>query len=254
MAATTPVYSIPYPTGLDAPDGPEQLEAMAFLLEGEIQRIDTSAGTLQGQANSTDASLTSHVGATTAHGVTGAVVGTSGAQTLTGKVIDGNSNTLTVLKAQIVGAPVGAFVGVTDGQTLSGKVMSGASNSFSNIPQSAVVFTNTSSTLAAAAGWAASYSSVRKFLGSFVYFESRFTRTGAAITDGSGVGNITDVNLATLPSGYRPISTIWGSYVATQTDGGAEINSSGVISLKSLNPGAQIANGHEVWINMVFMV
>lgn len=69
----------------------------------------------------------------------GAVVGTTDAQTLTNKTISGAANTITALpQSAVVGAPAGAFVGTTDAQTLTNKTMSGASNTFSAIPNTAV--------------------------------------------------------------------------------------------------------------------
>lgn len=109
------------------------------------------------------------------HGVSGSVVGTSDAQTLTNKSISGGTNTITgitqgavanltadlaVLTAADVAlaaadtaisgsltthtasaaahGATGAVVGTTNTQTLTNKSISGASNTLSNIPQAAV--------------------------------------------------------------------------------------------------------------------
>ena len=58
--------------------------------------IEISIGALQ-----TAVGLAAHIGAAAAHGATGAVVGTTNAQTLTGKTIDGASNTLSLKPSQM---------------------------------------------------------------------------------------------------------------------------------------------------------
>lgn len=92
-----------------------------------------------------------HLAATAGvHGVVGSVVGTSDAQTLTGKTISGAANSISnIASTAVVGldahtgstAAHGALVqvvGLTNTQTLTNKSMSGAANTFSNIPQAAV--------------------------------------------------------------------------------------------------------------------
>lgn len=96
-----------------------------------------------------DYKLNTHINASSGvHGLTGAVVGTTDAQTLTGKTISGSVNTLSnIPKASVTGAPAGAFVGTTDTQTLSGKTITSAANTLtidgsvstlSNIPQASI--------------------------------------------------------------------------------------------------------------------
>jgi len=87
---------------------------------------------------------------TTAHGVTGAVVGTTNVQALTNKTLDGSLNTFTnVPSAGVVGLDAhkaataahgvtGAVVGTTDAQALSNKTINGATNTFTNVPKTAL--------------------------------------------------------------------------------------------------------------------
>lgn len=68
------------------------------------------------------------------------------------------------------------------------------------------------------------------------------TRTGANIGETSaGSGNMGDTSFATLPSGWRPpelIEAIWDSGF---NDGGATINTSGVITLRTTSGSAGIS-------------
>lgn len=69
------------------------------------------------------------------HGVVGEVVGTTDAQGLTNKSIDGTLNTLTNMPKSALPADT---VYTTAVQTLTGKSLSGSSNTFTNIPKSAL--------------------------------------------------------------------------------------------------------------------
>lgn len=99
-----------------------------------------------------------HEAATTAHGATGAVVGTTNTQTLTNKTISADSNTLSGIAASsfvlsngsgnIDGSaaqkviPAGAVVGTSDTQTLTNKTISADSNTLSGIAASSFVVSN----------------------------------------------------------------------------------------------------------------
>lgn len=69
------------------------------------------------------------------HGVNGSVVGTTDAQTLTNKTVDGSKNTLSNVPKSALPTDT---VYTTNAQTLTGKTLSGASNTFSDIPKSAI--------------------------------------------------------------------------------------------------------------------
>jgi hypothetical protein len=70
-----------------------------------------------------------HIAATTAHGVSGALVGTSDTQTLTGKTIDLTDNTLVGTLAEFSAAVSDAdLVGLATAQTLTGKTINLANN------------------------------------------------------------------------------------------------------------------------------
>lgn len=81
-------------------DGTTAWSSLSFSTES-VSGAQTKANNAQSAAESTAAGyVTTHEGDTSTHGVLGAVVGTTDAQTLTNKIIDGNNNTLTVLNAQ----------------------------------------------------------------------------------------------------------------------------------------------------------
>lgn len=109
-----------------------------------------------------------HVNGTSGvHGVSGALVGTSDAQTLTNKTISADSNTISGIavssfvlsnaSGNLDGAaaqkaiPAGAVVGTTDTQTLTNKTVSADSNTISGIAASSFVLSNASGNVDGAA-------------------------------------------------------------------------------------------------------
>ena len=85
-------------------DGSTAWNSLAYTIEtvtGSQAKADAAVTSATGTASS-DATgkVSTHAGLTSTHGVSGLIVGTTDTQTLTGKTIDGNSNTLTVLNAQ----------------------------------------------------------------------------------------------------------------------------------------------------------
>jgi hypothetical protein len=72
---------------------------------------------------------------TTAHGVTGVVVGTTSVQALTNKTVDGALNTLTNVPKVALPTDV-AYLATA--QTLTNKTIDGATNTFTNVPTTAL--------------------------------------------------------------------------------------------------------------------
>lgn len=82
------------------------------------------------------------------HGVNGSVVGTTDAQTLTNKTVDGSKNTLSNVPKSALPTDT---VYTTNSQVLTGKSLDGATNTFTNLPKAAlpntVVYTTDTQTL-----------------------------------------------------------------------------------------------------------
>lgn len=106
-----------------------------------LQALETEV-----EVKADDADLTTHINDTSAHGVSGSVVGTSDSQTLTNKAVNANDNTLNGLypssfvlskpdgsihESTFAGGskpiPSGDVVGTSDSQTLTNKTIQGAS-------------------------------------------------------------------------------------------------------------------------------
>lgn len=144
--------AISYPSALDSlsnptatdptlnPGNPLDHAGQHSDLNDAIEALQTKVGiNASAVVASLDNKVTTHLAASIAHGVTGAVVGTTNSQTLTGKTLDGASNTFSnIPKASVVGAPAGLVVGTTDTQTLTNKTISGGSNTITGITQASV--------------------------------------------------------------------------------------------------------------------
>lgn len=71
------------------------------------------------------------------------------------------------------------------------------------------------------------------------------SRTGANITEiATNSGNISDTTYGTLPVGWRPQELIEAMWDSGFNDGGATINTSGVITLRTTSGSAGIATGN----------
>ena len=85
-------------------DGTTAWSSLSYVTEtpsGAQTKADTAeSDAIAAAAADATSQISTHAGLTATHGATGAVVGTTNTQTLTGKTIDGNSNTLTVLNNQ----------------------------------------------------------------------------------------------------------------------------------------------------------
>lgn len=85
-------------------DGSSTWSVLLYAIDTPVE-VSTKATTARTDAETTASGYVStHASLTATHGATGAIVGTTNTQTLTGKTIDGNSNTLTVLNAQTTAA------------------------------------------------------------------------------------------------------------------------------------------------------
>ena len=85
-------------------DGTTAWSSLTYVTEtpsGAQTKADTAeSDAISAAAADATSQISTHAALTATHGATGAIVGTTNTQTLTGKTIDGNSNTLTVLNAQ----------------------------------------------------------------------------------------------------------------------------------------------------------
>jgi hypothetical protein len=85
-------------------DGTTAWSSLSYVTEtpsGAQTKADTAeSDAISAAAADATSQISTHAALTATHGATGAIVGTTNTQTLTGKTIDGNSNTLTVLNAQ----------------------------------------------------------------------------------------------------------------------------------------------------------
>lgn len=72
------------------------------------------------------------------------------------------------------------------------------------------------------------------------------SRSGASIPQsGVDTGDLNpDINMATLPAGWRPPETIQAMWNSSVCDGGSTISTAGVVQLQTVSGNSGIANGH----------
>ncbi|MEU3102922.1 hypothetical protein [Streptomyces griseoflavus] len=103
---------------------------------------------------------------------------------------------------------------------------------------------------AAASGWTVGEFHARRRNGA-VSFSAYVTRSGANITTGS---NINDVSLGTLPAGWRPLGTgIEALASSGYGDGAVYVNTSGVLLLRTWTPDTVIEQGHNLRVSGAFV-
>lgn len=105
-----------------------------------------------------------------------------------------------------------------------------------------------SSGLTVASGWSSSGFSAVRSKGT-VTVDIILTRTGSTIS--GSTGNSADVELCTLPEGWRPPVVMETLYGNNQTFGGCVINTSGVITLRTTNT-QDVANGNTIRVHATF--
>lgn len=79
-------------------------------------------------------------------------------------------------------------------------------------------------------------------------------RTGANITEGAtNTGNIADTTFGTLPVGWRPQELIEAMWDSGFNDGGATINTNGVITLRTTSGNTGLQTGHNPRISATWI-
>ncbi|MDG9703823.1 hypothetical protein [Streptomyces sp. DH37] len=90
--------------------------------------------------------------------------------------------------------------------------------------------------------------------GPHCYIRLAVTRTGETITAGS-TGNINDLHLATIPAGWRPIESLVETIACDGfADGGAHIESSGIVRLRTWSPGGTIQSPRTIRLSASYLL
>jgi len=163
---TTGLPSVPFTLLLDPGLGVEEVIEVTAIggttltvtrgVDGTSAQAHTNGGEVRHAYSARDFqdSRNHEADTTTAHGVSGGVVGTTNTQALTNKAVDGSLNTFSNVPKVALPADVTYNATV---QTLTNKTIDGAGNTFTNVPAASVVglVANEAATAAHAAATAA---------------------------------------------------------------------------------------------------
>lgn len=118
-------------TATDVKAALDEIDAKADTNAGDISTNAGDISTNAGNISTNATNLSTHISDTSTHGVTGDILGTTDAQTVTNKTIDADNNTISNLAhgAEVdnpssgVHGVTGSVVGTTDSQTLTNKTL-----------------------------------------------------------------------------------------------------------------------------------
>lgn len=91
-------------------------------------------------------------------------------------------------------------------------------------------------------------------VGLHCYIRLAVTRTGVTITS-SSAGNIGDLDLATIPAGWRPAESIVEVNACDGFgDGGCQVHSSGLVRLRTWSPNGTIESGRTIRLSGSYLL
>ncbi|MGW0312004.1 hypothetical protein [Streptomyces flavidovirens] len=114
------------------------------------------------------------------------------------------------------------------------------------------VVTTTASGATASPGFDVVSLSGRKISGFVAMVNAAYTRTGATLLADAD-GNITDVSIGTLPSGWRPPETVYTSIGDGFGNGDVSVDSTGLIVLRSWSGGGGIVATRNLRFTLTFV-